>query len=286
MNGFFLVYKKKGITSHNTIKQIKKKFNFKKVGHTGTLDPFAEGLLIVLVNNFTKLAFLFDNLDKKYEGVMIFNKNYDTLDITGNLIEEKFNIVLKPEIIQENFSFFDKKIYLQIPPMYSAIKIKGQKMYNLAKKGVKINIPPRKVHIYDLKILSFLSENKVKFYTKVSKGTYVRSLARDIGIKMNTFGCLQKLVRINIGNYCLTKSKYADLIEIKDLICKKDLFKKYLKIQLNSYLIKLVKNGIYLDHRQIKTNKPFIVLDENNKWVAYYEPIKDKDNTYFPKFFF
>ncbi|KAB8122014.1 MAG: tRNA pseudouridine synthase B [Candidatus Phytoplasma cynodontis] len=286
MNGFFLVYKKKGITSHDTIRQIKKKFNLKKVGHTGTLDPFAEGLLIVLVNNFTKLSFLFEKLHKSYEGIMVFNKNYDTLDITGKLINENFDIILNLDMIQKSFNFFHQKKYLQIPPMYSAVKIRGQKMYNLARKGIKIDIPPKEVHIYELKILSFFLKNQVYFYSKVSKGTYIRSLVRDIAAQMNTYGFLKKLVRVCIGEYCLKKSKCLFTISKEDLIDEKEFFKNCLKIILSSYLIKLVRNGIYLDYRQIKTYKPFIVLDENYKWIAYYEPIKNNKYHYCPKFFF
>ncbi|WBL31651.1 hypothetical protein [Candidatus Phytoplasma sacchari] len=162
--------------------------------------------------------------------------------------------------------------------------MKGQKMYNLARKNIYVDIAPRKVHIYDLKILSFLSENLVKFYVNVSKGTYIRSLARDIGEKMNTYGSLQNLVRTCIGTYCLNNAKFVDFIEKKDLIDKKEFFKNCNKIILNSYLIKLVKNGIYLDHRQINTKNPFIVLDSKQNWIAYYEPIEK--NKYCPKFFF
>ncbi|KXT29113.1 tRNA pseudouridine(55) synthase [Candidatus Phytoplasma oryzae] len=286
MEGFFLIYKKKGISSHDVVQQIKKKFNLTKAGHTGTLDPFAEGLLIVLVNNFTKLSFLFENLDKTYEGIILFHKKYDTLDITGRLIDQKNknDIYLNSEIIQKIFNDFRKKEYWQVPPLFSAIKIKGQKMYQLARKKIQISIPSRKVNIYDLKMISFLKPDQVKFFVRVSKGTYIRSLARDIAEKLNTYGCLKKLVRISIGPYSLKRSQTLELISRENLININIFFNHCQKIILNEYLVKLVKNGIYLDKRQIITNNPFIVLDKNKKWIAYYEPISP--HKYCPKYFF
>ncbi|WP_144658579.1 tRNA pseudouridine(55) synthase TruB [Candidatus Phytoplasma pini] len=285
MDGFFLINKEQNMSSHSVVASIKKKFNFKKVGHTGTLDPFACGLLIVLVNNATKLAFLFENLDKTYEGVMLFHEKYDTLDITGKLLERKENN-LSQKIVQESFDCFHQKIYFQKPPMYSAIKIKGKKMYNLARQNIHVDIPSRKVHIYDLKILSNLNQNKICFKTRVSKGTYVRSLARDIGYSMNTYGALQNLTRTKIGFYDLFFAKTIFSISLKDLISPKELFQNYSKIVLNDYLIQLVKHGIYLDERQIITHDPFIVLDKNQNWIAYYEPCVNKKNQYYPKYFF
>lgn len=114
------------MSSHDVIYLIKKKLNLNKIGHTGILDPMAEGLLIVLINKATKLAFLFENLDKTYQGSILFNKNFDTLDVTGKIIETKKNILSIKEI-EKSFLFFLKKKYLQVPPMYSAIKIKGKK---------------------------------------------------------------------------------------------------------------------------------------------------------------
>jgi tRNA pseudouridine55 synthase len=283
MEGFFLIYKQKGMTSHDVVYKIKKKFNLIKAGHTGTLDPLAEGLLIVLVNNFTKLSFLFEKLDKIYKGIILFNQKFDTLDISGNLLDVKKNF-LNNKMVIKSFNFFNKKEYLQIPPIYSAIKIKGQKMYNLARKNIKIEIPPRKVNIYNLRMISYLEKNQVNFLAQVSSGTYIRSLARDIAEKMNTYGCLKKLVRTAIGPYILKNSKYIENITKTDLINAKDFFKNYPKIILNQYLIKLVKNGIILDERQTKSSVPFVVMDEKKNLIAYYVPIGE--NKYYPKYFF
>ncbi|WP_334331120.1 tRNA pseudouridine(55) synthase TruB [Candidatus Phytoplasma prunorum] len=283
MEGFFLVYKKKFVTSHDVVKQIKKKFNFLKVGHSGTLDPSAEGLLIIFVNKATKLAFLFENLDKKYKGTFIFNQKYDTLDISGKMIACNNNVI-SDEQIQRSFDKFHKKKYLQKPPMYSSIKIEGQKMYNLARKNIIIEIPKREVIVYSLFKTSLVYNNQVDFLTHVSKGTYVRSLASDIASAMNTYGALKKLKRISIGNYLLKDAKTIEQISLKDLIMVETLFLNYDELILNDYLINLVKNGIYLDQRQIITNKPFIVKNNKKKWVAYYEVIFQ--NVYAPKYFF
>ncbi|WEK82251.1 MAG: tRNA pseudouridine synthase B [Candidatus Phytoplasma pruni] len=283
MDGFFLINKEPNMTSHDVVYKIKKKFNFTKTGHTGILDPMAKGLLIVLINRATKLAFLFEHLNKGYQGNMVFNKQYDTLDITGTLTAQK-EIPLTNEMVQESFRFFDQKQYLQKPPLYSAIKVKGGKLYDLARKNIEIDVAPRKVKIYHLEIVSALKNDQIEFVTNVSKGTYIRSLARDIGEKMNTYGSLQSLTRTQIGSYDWKRAKKIDEVSLEDLNDVKILFQNHKQILLNDYLVRLVQNGVYLDERQIITDEPFVVLDQKENWVAYYEPIKK--NKYRPRYFF
>ncbi|MDV3196131.1 MAG: tRNA pseudouridine(55) synthase TruB [Candidatus Phytoplasma stylosanthis] len=283
MDGIFLVNKEKNMTSHDIVNLIKKKFNFQKVGHTGTLDPLAEGLLIILVNKATKLTFLFENLNKKYVGSIIFNYNYDTLDINGKILD-KSNAFISEQKIKKVISYFNKKKYLQTPPMYSAIKIRGEKMYNLARKNIKIKIPPREIYIHNLKMIGRLENNIIQFQTNVSKGTYIRSLARDIADKMNTYGALNSLTRTKIGPYNLNKAQKIESISLNNLINHKILFQKKQKIILSDYLINLVKNGIILDKRQIITTQPFVVMDQKKNYIAYYQPIEK--NKYSVKYFF
>jgi tRNA pseudouridine55 synthase len=283
MNGFFLINKELNMTSHDVVYKIKKKFNFAKTGHTGILDPMATGLLIVLINQATKLSFFFENLNKGYQGSMCFNKQYDTLDITGNLTDQKEKY-LTNEMVQESFDFFNQKKYLQKPPIYSAIKVKGQKLYYLARKNIKIDVAPRRVQIYNLDMVSVLKKDQIEFSAIVSKGTYIRSLARDIGERMNTYGSLQSLNRTQIGSYNCKHAKTIDKLTLADLNDAKILFQNYNKIFLNDYLIRLVKNGIYLDERQIITKEPFVVLDQKENWIAYYEPVQK--NKYRPRYFF
>ncbi|WP_323847914.1 MAG: pseudouridine synthase [Phytoplasma sp.] len=214
---------------------------------------------------------------------MQFNQHFDTLDITGNLIHKKENI-LESQQIKQNSLYFDKKKYSQIPPMYSAIKIKGQKMYNLARKNIQIDIPPRQVHIKNFKIIPPFTNDSINFKTKVSKGTYIRSLIRDIAARMNTYGALKNLIRTKIGSYNLKNAQNIESITFENLIDVKELFQKTQKIILNDFLIKLVKNGIILDERQIITRKSFVVLDQKQNWIAYYVTIKK--NKYYPKYFF
>ncbi|WP_349402228.1 tRNA pseudouridine(55) synthase TruB [Candidatus Phytoplasma solani] len=283
MNGFFLVDKKPQMTSHDIVWQIKKKFHFDKVGHTGTLDPLASGLLIVCVGKATKLAFLFNHLCKTYQGTFVFNQKYDTLDVTGKLMNTK-KTVLDEQLIQKSFAVFHQKSYLQTPPIFSAIKVNGQKMYYLARKNQIIPIPPKEVMIYHLEAKSLLKNDQISFLTRVSKGTYVRSLAQDIASQMNTYGALLSLERLAIGSYSLQKAKTVDNLTLNDLIFDYSVFFDCDKIILNDYLIKLVKNGIYLDQRQCITQKPFIVQDSHKNFIAYYDVLEK--NKYYPRYFF
>ncbi|CCV64504.1 tRNA pseudouridine synthase B [Alteracholeplasma palmae J233] len=285
MNGIFLINKPSGMTSHDVVFKIKKKFNLKKVGHTGTLDPFATGLLIIMVGNATKLSFLFDDLDKAYSAVMILNEKYDTYDITGNLVEKK-DIIVSQDKLKNAIHFYNGLTYDQKPPMYSAIKIKGQKMYDLARKGIEVDIPKRNVTIYQLKQTSELMNNEFSFDAHVSKGTYIRSLALDIALKVNTVGTLKELNRTQIGTYFLKDAKSIDEVTEKDLITDQSLLEKSNKLELSPYLIKLVKNGVYLDERQIVTEEPFIVVDQNKQWIAYYDVVEKNTTKYKPVYFF
>lgn len=283
MNGFFLVHKPSQLTSHDVVYQIKKKFHLDKVGHTGTLDPLASGLLIVCVGKATKLSFLFDGLDKTYQGTFIFNRKYDTLDVTGKLLDTKVNI-LNQQLIQKTFASFHQKSYFQTPPMFSAIKVNGQKMYHLARKNKIIDLPPKKVMINHLETQSLLKNDQIDFLTTVSKGTYIRSLAQDIASKMNTYGALLSLKRVAIGLYLLQNAKTVDDLTRDDFILDSSLFESCDKIILNDYLIKLVQNGVYLDQRQTTTEKPFIVQDSNHNLIAYYDVLEK--NKYYPRYFF
>ncbi|MBP5835685.1 tRNA pseudouridine(55) synthase TruB [Candidatus Phytoplasma meliae] len=283
MNGVFLVHKDINLTSHDVVWRIKKKFQVNKAGHTGTLDPLASGLLIVCVGKATKLTFLFDKLCKTYQGTFLFNRKYDTLDVTGKLIDEK-NVVIDENLLKTSFKAFHQQTYDQIPPMFSAIKVNGQKMYHLARQNKTIALPLKKVIIHHLEATSPLCHNQISFLTRVSKGTYIRSLAQDIASKMDTYGALSSLQRVAIGSYLLKNAKTLEQLTVNDCIPDTSLFKNYDQIVLNDYLIKLVKNGVYLDKRQRITEKPFIVKDSNNNFIAYYD-VLDK-NKYYPRYLF
>ena len=282
MDGFLLINKPKGWTSHDVVHKVQKKLNVQKIGHTGTLDPFASGLLILCLGKATKLASLFSNLDKVYEGKIIFGKHYDTYDTTGKVIHEKECQLDVQSLHQAILSL--NGIYNQIPPMYSAIKVDGKKLYEMARKGIEIDRESRVVSIYDFYMIDSFENNQFDFYARVSKGTYIRSLAVDLAEKLGTYGALDALNRISVGQYNLFDAKSIDEIKETDLISLDHYFESFPTITLNDYIIKLVRNGVYLDERQTKTKYPFIVLDEKGEKIAYYEVIGE--NQYKPVLIF
>lgn len=279
MDGIFLVDKPSGLTSHDVVFKIKKQFKLNKVGHTGTLDPFATGLLIILVGKATKLAFLFDELDKQYSGQITLGQAYDTDDVTGRVIDQRsvdFTKSMLEKVVQSM-----QPNYMQTPPNYSAIKKDGIKAYDAARMGQALQLSPRLVEIYAFNYE--INDTIIDFNTHVSKGTYIRSIARDIGLKLNTYGALKTLRRTAIGNYAIEHAKALTQLSENDLIDHRLLFKNIPKLKLNDYLIKLVKNGVKLDERQITTDKPFVVVDQHDQMIAYYVP---DNNAYKVKYFF
>lgn len=283
MHGILLVNKPQGLTSFDVVYQIKKKFKLKKVGHTGTLDPFATGLMIILCGNATKLAFLFNDLDKKYEGKIILNRQYDTYDTTGKLLDES-DVAVSNEDVERELMLFPKH-YHQVPPAFSAIKKNGQKAYDLARSGKEVVLDARPVDIYDFSQKSILDTQGFNFSAHVSKGTYLRSLAVDFAEKLGTYGALSQLNRTQIGKYHLKNARSIDEIGVGDLISDNQLFDDVDKLQLSDFHVRLVKNGIYLDQRQIKTVNPFVVVDQNQRLIAYYVPT-DEAFKYRPVYFF
>lgn len=282
MDGFLLVDKPKDMTSHDVVLYLKRKFHFKKIGHTGTLDPFASGLLIICVGKATKLSDMFLNMNKSYDGTLVFNKHYDTYDVTGKLIEEKETQIADEAL--ENAVKNMIKAYEQLPPMYSAIKVDGKKLYELARAGKEIEREKRPVEIFDFKITSAFINNTVDFSIDVSKGTYIRSIAVDLAESLNTYGALKELRRTKIGPYRIEQAKpLHDIIE-SDMITLEAYFIHHPKIVLNDYMIKLVKNGVYLDERQTTIDEDFVVYDEQGHMIAFYQRIKE--HTYKPGLIF
>lgn len=212
---FILIKKPAGITSYDVIRKLKKITGEKRIGHSGTLDPFAKGLLIVGIGrNSTKKLSFFLKLKKTYIATIFLGKETDTLDREGNVIFESSDKVIpdKKQIL-EAFQFFIGS-YLQEPPSYSAIKIKGEKAYQLVRQGKDVKLKPRKVKIYKLNLLSY-KYPLLKIEVEVSKGTYIRALARDIGRRLGTYAYLLDLERIKIGNYSV-----ADAVDINSLTFK------------------------------------------------------------------
>ena len=273
MDGFLLVDKPKNMTSHDVVLSLKRRFKFNKIGHTGTLDPFASGLLIMCIGKATKLSDMFLNMNKSYEGTLVFNKHYDTYDTTGKVLETSRQVIDEEQLkiaVHEMIKAYD-----QLPPMYAAIKIDGKKLYELAREGIEVEREKRAVEIFDFKLTTPLKNLEVDFTIDVSKGTYIRSVAVDLATKIGTYAALKELRRTKIGDYNVNQAKKLDNIATSDMITLDTYFKTYPKLILSPYLIKLVKNGVYLDERQTTMDSDFVVYDENQQMIAFYQKIKD-----------
>lgn len=218
MNGIINVNKTKGITSFDVIRRLRKLLNERAIGHTGTLDPLATGVMVVCVGGATKLVHEIESKEKTYIATFDFGYRTDTLDVTGEVLEKKeFLEPSKEEFIKICESFVGD--IEQIPPMYSAIKIDGKKLYNLARKGIEVERKPRPVNISEIKVISFTGKNAIIKCT-VSKGTYVRTLIDDIGTKLGTFATMTELLRQEVGEYHINKS--FTLEDVEGLINKGD----------------------------------------------------------------
>lgn len=199
MFGFLNVYKPKGMTSHDVVAKLRKITKIKQIGHTGTLDPFAEGVLPICIGKATRLIEYLQD-DKEYVATVQFGKTTDTYDLEGSVTEEFNKKVSKSEVL-EKLKEFEGEIQ-QIPPIYSAIKLNGKKLYDYARAGQTVEVEPRVVFISKIELLSFDEENQqAEILVACSKGTYIRSIAYDLGKKLNTGGYLVKLIRTKAGKF-------------------------------------------------------------------------------------
>ena len=214
-SGIFLINKDKGLSSNKAIQKIRRRLNIKKIGHFGTLDPLAEGLLICGINGGTKLSERFLNLDKSYFSRIMLGIKTTTDDSEGNIIEEKNIQVSEKEILETIKTFVGES--KQKPPFFSALKHKGKPLYKYAREGKLVEKEPRDIKIY--KILDIVIENAfVSFKISCSKGTYIRSIARDLGDELGCGGHLVELVRLSQGKFELKDAKKVDDIQMSDLI--------------------------------------------------------------------
>lgn len=269
MQGAIIVNKAPNMTSRDVINILNKKFNTKSIGHTGTLDPIAEGVLVCLIGKYTKLTDILINHDKEYIASFKLGILTDTLDITGKILkEEKVNLT-KEEIQKTILSF--KGTYNQEVPIYSAVKINGKKLYEYARNNEEITLPKREVNIYDIELLNIDNEC-LTIKTKVSKGTYIRSLIRDIGLKLNTNATMTKLIRTKLDKFTIEESYTLEdiqndnykILSLEDLI---DLD----TININEDMLFKIKNGQIIDYQ---TNK-YILYKYNNQNIALYKPYQN-----------
>lgn len=249
MDGIILINKEKQYTSHDIVAILRKKLDISKVGHTGTLDPNATGVLPILLGKGTKFSKYLINHDKIYEVELELGKKTDTADIEGKIIEEKnVDIAYVSENIQQVLDAFIGK-QEQIPPIYSAIKINGKKLYEYARSGQKVELKPRKIEIYNIKLIE-QNKNIIKFIVNCSKGTYIRSLCEDIAEKLNTVGYMKNLKRIQVGEFNIKNAIKIDEIDIKNIneyiITLEDLLKEKESINLNKRKLELFFNGVQI----------------------------------------
>jgi len=277
MNGIIILDKKEDISSFKAGNKVKHLIGAEKVGHTGTLDPLATGVLPILVNNATKLSAIFIEKDKSYIATGRLGIKTDTGDITGKVIEEskvsEFSFNSLTDIVN---SFIGEYKYL--PPMYSAIKQDGKKLYQLARKNITVERQERLSIIHEISLEDLYEIDNIKYFSikvKAEKGLYVRSLIEDIAVKINTVATMSALRRIASGDFKIENSYTLEQIENSEykLINLEELFKDFPKLEVNDYLANLVKNGNLLDERQIKTESYFLVYN-NNKLIAIYQPVK------------
>ena len=272
MDGMFLINKPINWTSQDVCNKIKHLFKESKVGHCGTLDPFADGLLIVLVNNATKLLPFIQDYDKKYIAKLKLGIETDSLDCTGNIIkiDDKKIKFDRKQISDVLRTFLGKST--QKPPIFSAIKINGKPAYEYARKGINLNLKQREIEIFDIKLIDFKND-EILFYVHCSKGTYIRSLANDIANKLNTVGHLTNLTRTEIGKYTLTMSSKIEELSQDKLININDCLLGIKKYFVNDNEKTYVLHGQNLN---IDEEESLVaVYDCNNTLLAIYEKISD-----------
>lgn len=251
VNGIIIINKPKGYTSHDVVAKVKKILNVKKVGHTGTLDPNATGVLPLLLNQGTKLSKYLIEHDKEYEVTLKLGLQTDTADGEGKILKEEQvywnEINSKLEDVLNSFIGKQK----QIPPMYSAIKIKGKKLYEYARNGQTVEIEPREIEIYEIKLRKVKKEkNQMIFQVACSKGTYIRSLCEDIAKKLGTIGYMEELNRTKVGSFSIKDAITMEELEnnrekLKDkVITMQQLFAKYPNIRIEKNQLHQFLNGV------------------------------------------
>lgn len=258
MNGILIFNKPKQYTSHDIVAKVKKICN-EKVGHTGTLDPMATGVLPLLLGQGTKLSKYLVNHDKIYIATIQLGKKTDTLDGEGNIVfEEDVDIEnLSKEYIQQTLKTLIGK-QVQIPPMYSAIKVNGKKLYEYARKGIQVDVPEREIEIYNIELLNIKKDdNTIEFKVHCSKGTYIRTLCETIAEKLGTIGYMKELNRVKVGQFDIKQSvtieeleKNKENVEFwnKHVITIQKFFENYPYINLEEKKLNLFLNGVQLTY--------------------------------------
>ena len=272
MDGIIIINKQKNVTSHDIVHKAKKILN-EKVGHTGTLDPNATGVLPLLIGKGTEISKYIINHDKIYEAELQLGEKRDTADIEGKIIENK--LVDENELQYENVKKVLKNLIgkqEQIPPIYSAIKVKGKKLYEYARSGENVEIKPRTIEIYNMELIEIDRKNKIiRFRVNCSKGTYIRTLCEDLAEKLNTVGYMKNLRRIQVGEFNIENSISLEHLENKEIFQKNFItiekyFEENQKIKLNEYKMKLFLNGVQLTYNL--DDNIYKIYNTNNEFIG------------------
>lgn len=275
MNGIIVINKPLGKTSHDMVSFMRRVTGIKKIGHTGTLDPMAEGVLPVCIGSATKVADMLTLSDKAYTAQLVLGMTTDTLDSEGEILSE-CEVNCTEEEIRNAIMSFEGEIE-QIPPMYSAIKQNGKKLYELARQGIEAERKPRKVFIKKIYILEIDMQNyTATISVECSKGTYIRTLCEDIGIKLRVGAYMNTLIRTKTGRFTLEEAKTTKQIEEmaqsgeleKNLVSVDDIFDDLRKIRLNEKQTKCVSNGVHMTWRDAKEGERLRVYGNNGTFLC------------------
>lgn len=296
IHGVINVYKEKGFTSHDVVAKLRGILRTKKIGHTGTLDPEAEGVLPVCIGKATKLASMITDDVKTYETTLRFGQLRDTGDHTGQVLES-FDFEYNASDIEEVLPKFTGDI-MQVPPMYSALKVNGKKLYELAREGKVVERKPRPITIYKLELLEHLPPDAIRLRVTCSKGTYIRTLCEDIGKELGYGGYMDGLVRTSTGQYELHNAVTLSAIEDKVkngqlgdiLIDLEDILKGYKAVKSNSDKDRLLLNGNPVNISDLQKPSEPVSLNEmvrmytsEGQFIGLYTLVK-KDREYFKPF--
>ena len=283
INGVINIYKERGFTSHDVVAKLRGILKQKKIGHTGTLDPDAEGVLPVCLGKVTRLCDMLTDHSKVYEAVLLLGQSTDTQDVSGNVLQEAPVDVSEEEVREAIMSFVGP--YDQIPPMYSALKVNGQKLCDLARAGKEVERKARPVEIYEIQIEE-IHLPRVRMTVSCSKGTYIRTLCHDIGEKLKCHGCMESLLRTRVGQFLLKDSltlaqveTYRDENRITEIVMPVDqVFSDCPALKLTKEAAKLGYNGNPFTSTQALTENDQMVEKSSDisldggKWFRVYDP--------------
>lgn len=301
INGMINVYKEKGYTSHDVVAKLRGILGQKKIGHTGTLDPEAEGVLPICLGKGTKLCDMLTDKDKTYQTVLLLGKTTDTQDITGKVLSQGDTTIFTEEEISQCIGAYIGE-YEQLPPMYSALKVKGKKLYELARQGIEVERTKRTVRILDIHIQD-IEFPRVYMQVTCSKGTYIRTLCHDIGVDLGCGGCMESLIRTRVSFFELADSlKLADISQYKEqgqllrVIMPVDaMFKNLSKMIVAEEYASLAYNGNpllgeYLQNWGYKVKSSMAyrirVYDEKCRFIGIYQYAAEKQHYSLEKMFF